>query len=265
MTRRNAFLDRLRAGELTLVLGIRSSRTTEIVRIAKASGHHAIMVDLEHCTMPLDTAAQMCGTANDLGLTPFVRVAERDYGSIGRLLDGGAAGIIAPRIETVAEAEAIARACRFPPHGQRSQLAAVPQYGMRPMPARELNPLLDDAAIVQILLETPLGIANADAIAALDGVDILSIGANDLSAELGAAGKFDDPRMREAVATAASACNRHGKLLMLGGIGDLSLVADLVPLGIAPLQLTGTDTDMLFSAAEARARRFVDWHATLPR
>jgi 2-keto-3-deoxy-L-rhamnonate aldolase RhmA len=263
MSRRNAFLERLRADELTLVLGIRSSRTTEIVRIAKASGHHAIMVDLEHCTITLDTAAQLCGAANDLGLTPFVRIPERDYGSIGRLLDGGAAGIIAPRIETVAEAEAVARACRFPPHGQRSQLAAVPQYGMRPMPARELNPLLDEATIVQILLETPDGIANADAIAALDGVDILSIGANDFSAELGAAGKFDDPRLREAVTVVAAACRRHGKLLMLGGIGDLSLVADLIPLGIAPLQLTGTDTDMLFSAAEARARRFVDWHAGL--
>ncbi|MDT7654879.1 MAG: hypothetical protein QOI36_6285, partial [Pseudonocardiales bacterium] len=52
----------------------------------------------------------------------------------------------------------------------------VPQLGMRPVPARQLNPALDDAVVVQILLETPTGIANAAAIAALDGVDMLGIG-----------------------------------------------------------------------------------------
>ena len=96
----NAFLDRLRRGELTLMLGIRSSRTTDVVRIAASTGYAAIMVDLEHSVIPLDTAAQLCATAADLGMTPFVRLPEREYGAIGRLLDCGAQGVIAPRIET---------------------------------------------------------------------------------------------------------------------------------------------------------------------
>src|SRR5258706_12002834 len=100
----NAFLDRLRGDELALMLAIRSSRTADVVRIAHATGYRAIMVDLEHSTMGLDTAAQLCATAGDLGMTPFVRVPEREYGAIGRLLDCGAQGIIAPRIENVAEA-----------------------------------------------------------------------------------------------------------------------------------------------------------------
>jgi hypothetical protein len=69
--------------------------------------------------------------------------------------------------------------------------------------------------------------------------------------------------MREAIAAATDACRRHDKLLMLGGIGDLALVAPLMRLGVAPLMLTGMDTDFLFSAAEARARRFAEWHAAL--
>jgi 2-keto-3-deoxy-L-rhamnonate aldolase RhmA len=89
-SRSNPFLDRLRCGELTLMLAIRSSRTADIVRIARHSGHHAIMVDLEHSAMPLDIAAELCATAFDLGLTPFVRVPEREYGAIGRILDCGA-------------------------------------------------------------------------------------------------------------------------------------------------------------------------------
>jgi len=258
--RNNAFLDRLRHGELTLMIGIRSSRTTEVVRIARETGHHAIMVDLEHSAMPLSVAAEMCATANDLGMAAFVRIPERDYGIIGRLLDGGATGIIAPRIETVEQAASVARACRFPPQGQRSQLAMVPQLGMRPTPAKDLNPRLDDATIVHILIETPEGIANADAIAALPGTDIIAIGANDLCAELGMPGVFGDHRLKECVAKAAAACRRHGKLLMLGGVGDLAILRELMQLGVSPLQLTGTDTDMIFGAAEDRCRRLIAWH-----
>jgi 2-keto-3-deoxy-L-rhamnonate aldolase RhmA len=261
----NAFLDRLRAGELTLMLGIRSSRNTDIVRIAHATGHHAIMVDLEHATMSLDVAAQLSATAADLGMTPFVRVPEREYGSIGRLLDCGAQGIIAPRIETVAEAELVSRACRFPPRGQRSQLAMVPRLNMRPTPARELNPLLDQETIVQTLLETPKGIANANAIAALDGVDIVAIGANDLTAELGIPGQYNDPQVHTAVETVAQACKAHNKLLMLGGISDLKVLDSLIPLGVCPLLLSGVDTDLLFNGAEARADKFVTWWQQSPR
>jgi 2-keto-3-deoxy-L-rhamnonate aldolase RhmA len=258
----NRFLDRLRAGELTLMAGVRSGRTADVVRVAQATGHDAIMIDLEHSVMPLDVAAQLCATAADLGLTPFVRVPEREYGDIGRLLNGGAHGIVAPRIETVAEAELVSRACRFPPRGQRSQLAMVPQLGMRPTPARTLNAALDDATIVQILLETPKGIANADAIAQLDGVDMLAIGANDLTAELGVPGQFDHPGLREAVETVAEACRRHGKLLMLGGVTDLAILDELVPLGVCPLQLTGMDTDLLYAGAEARVAKFSGWWHT---
>ena len=217
------------------------------------------MIDLEHSTMPLDIAAQLCAVAHDLGLFAFVRVPERDYGSIGRLLDGGAIGITAPRIQTVDEARTVVEACRFPPRGRRSQVSTVPQLGFRPMRAGELGPLLDEATIVQVMLETPAAVAAADAVAALDGLDMIILGANDFLAELGCLGRYDDPRLREAVTSIAAACNRHGKLLMVGGVSDASLVSDFRRLGAAPVQITGFDTDFLFAASEARVvqiRRF---------
>jgi 2-keto-3-deoxy-L-rhamnonate aldolase RhmA len=94
---------------------------------------------------------------------------------------------------------------------------------MRPTPAAVLNPTLDAATVVPILLETPLGISNAEVIAAIDGVDLLALGANDLTAELGIAGQHDHPLVRKAVATVAKACANHGKLFMLGGISDPAL------------------------------------------
>jgi 2-keto-3-deoxy-L-rhamnonate aldolase RhmA len=259
----NRFLARLRAGELTLMLGVRGSRGTEVVRVAAATGHHAILIDLEHSTMSLDDAARMCATAGDLGLTALVRLPEREYGAIGRLLDGGACGLVAPRIETASEARSIARACRFPPRGQRSQVGTVPALGLRPTRAGVLNPLVDDATIVQILLETPAGIANADAIAKVDGVDMLAVGVNDLTAELGVPGEYADPRVSEAIATVAAACRRNDKLLMVGGVADLATLASFAALGVCPLVLTGMDTDLLFAEAEARASRFAAWHDAL--
>ncbi|HEY1818682.1 MAG TPA: aldolase/citrate lyase family protein [Trebonia sp.] len=253
----NAFLDRLRGGEQLLMLAIRSSRTADMVRVARSTGHHAVMIDLEHSSMPLDVAASLAATAGDLGLFPFVRVPEREYGAIGRLLDCGAQGIIAPRVETAAQAATVARACRFAPRGQRSQLATVPLLGMRPTPAAELNPALDDATVLQILVETPAGVACADQIAAVDGVDMLAFGANDFTAEIGAPGQYGDPRVSAAIAALAGACRRSGKLLMVGGIGDPARLRELDPLGVCPLRLTGTDTDMLYAGAAARAERFL--------
>jgi 2-keto-3-deoxy-L-rhamnonate aldolase RhmA len=237
----NAFLDRLRGGEPTLMLAIRSSRTADVVRIAKSTGYHAIMVDLEHSTVSLDVAASLCGCADDLGLFAFVRVREREYGALGPLLDCGARGIIAPRVETAAEAATVARACRFAPRGQRSQIAMA----------------LDDSTVVQILIETPAGVTNADEIAAVDGVDMLAFGANDFTAELGVPGQYGDPRVTEAIAALGTACARHDKPLMVGGIPDPALLRDLDFLGVCSLRLTGTDTDMLYAGAAARAERFL--------
>ncbi|HEX4087229.1 MAG TPA: aldolase/citrate lyase family protein [Trebonia sp.] len=253
----NAFLDRLRGADPVLMLAVRSSRTADVIRIATSTGHHAVMIDLEHSTMSLDVAAGLCATAADLGLFPFVRVRERDYGALGPLLDGGAQGVIAPRVETVAEATAVARACRFAPRGQRSQLATVPQFGLRPTPAATLNPALDDATVVQILIETPAGVARADEIAAVAGVDMLGFGANDFTAELGVPGQYADPRVTDAVTALAVAARRHDKPLMVGGIADPALLRDLDALGVCPLRLTGTDTDMLYAGAAARAERFL--------
>lgn len=258
--RRNAFLERLRGGEATFMLVVRGSRTADVARIARSTGHHALLLDLEHSTMSIDVAAQISAAAGDLGLTPLVRLPERDYGSAGRLLDAGAQGIVAARVETADDARTIARACRFPPAGQRSQLASVPQLGMRPTPARVLNPVLDAGTVVQILVETPAALDQVDDIAAVEGVDMIAIGANDLTAELGIAGQYDSPLLRDAVSRAAGACTRHGVLLMLGGVGDLGIVGPLLDLGVCPLFVTGTDTDLLYSAAAARVGALETWH-----
>ena len=140
------------------MLGIRAARTTDIVRIAHETGHHAILVDLEHSTMGLDVAAALCATAGDLGLTALVRVPEREYGDIGRLLDCGAHGIVAPRIETADEAHD-RRPC-LPLPSSRSALPGLQRASPRHAPdsGGGAEPGARRTTVVQVLIETPTGV-----------------------------------------------------------------------------------------------------------
>jgi 2-keto-3-deoxy-L-rhamnonate aldolase RhmA len=120
------------------------------------------------------------------------------------------------------------------------------------MPAPQFNQTLNQATVVKILLESPVGIANAAAIAALPGVDIVGIGTNDLAAEMGVPGQFRHADVRKAHETAISACRRAGKPLAIGGIPDIEYASQLIRLGAAPFLFTGIDTDLLFGAARDR-------------
>jgi 2-keto-3-deoxy-L-rhamnonate aldolase RhmA len=104
------------------------------------------------------------------------------------------------------------------------------------------------------MLETPEGIANADAIAAVEGVDVLLIGSNDLCTELGIPGQIRHPKLREAFEKTAAACKKHGKTLGVGGIrGDLELQTELFRMG-GNLIIAGSDVTYLTAAARADAK-----------
>src|ERR1700736_3188271 len=146
-------VQKLARGEPLLSLGIRNARTPEIVRIAKTTGYGIVWIDLEHSSISIDCAVQISATAADLGLEAWVRVPEREYGVIGRLLDGGVTGIVAPRVETAEEAQQIVAACRFPPFGHRSAIATLAHLDFQRMPAAQFNRELNQATLVKILLE----------------------------------------------------------------------------------------------------------------
>ncbi len=240
-------VERLARGEPLLSLGIRNARTAEIVRIASTAGFGIVWIDLEHSSISIDCAVQISATAADLGLEAWVRVPEREYGVIGRLLDGGVTGIVAPRVETAEEAQQIVNAARFPPRGYRSQIALLPQTGYRKLPAAEL---------MHILLESAKGIDNAGAIAAIDGVDILHVGMNDLSVDLGHIGNLRHPEVLLACKRVITAARGHGKLAVAGGSSDPQLCLELLNCGAAPIIFAAIDTDVLSVGLNQRAQEW---------
>ena len=121
--------------------------------------------------------------------------------------------------------------------------------GYRPTPLGEVNAQGNAATLLIPMLETPEGIANAAAIAAVPGIDVLLIGSNDLCTAMGIPGDLKNPKLRAAYEVTAKACEMNGKHLGVGGIrSDVEHVAELVKLG-ARFVITASDVQYLMKSA----------------
>lgn len=129
---KNRLLDQMERGELSLGVVIRMARNIEIARMMRACGMDWLFLDLEHNSMSIDTAAQICVAALDADITPLVRVPKMELTLASRALDNGAQGIVMPHVDTAQEAQAIVPALRFAPLEHRSFTGSVPICGTHP-------------------------------------------------------------------------------------------------------------------------------------
>lgn len=242
----------LEAGKLALGFGLRQSRTVDVAKIAKTCGYDWLFIDLEHSSMDLDMASQICVAALDAGVTPLVRVSGHEHFHAARILDNGAMGVVVPHVDTVEEARAAVDHVKFPPLGHRSMTGGLPQLDFVNLGVAEQPKVMNQQSMVVIMLETPTAIENADAIAAVEGVDVLLIGSNDLAAEMGIPGQFDHVKIDEAYEKTIAAANKHGKYTGLGGIYDEELVTKFVKKGVR-FVLGGADLGFMMAAASARS------------
>ncbi|HUI14094.1 MAG TPA: aldolase/citrate lyase family protein [Xanthobacteraceae bacterium] len=253
---RNHVKDKLARGEVVSSMTVRLVRGIEIARIAKTAGFDSLYVDMEHSSFSFDTTGQICMAAMDAGVTPLVRVP--GIAAVQRVLDGGALGIIAPHVRSANEAKEYVRASKFPPLGERSAAGPLPHLQYRTFPAAEADAALNAATLLMVQFESDEAIARADEIAAVDGVDMVMIGSNDLLADWGLAGQFEHARLREAYAKTIAACRKHGKHVGVGGLASRpDLAANFVRMG-ARYVSTGTDLGFLLAACTAKAKEVRD-------
>jgi 2-keto-3-deoxy-L-rhamnonate aldolase RhmA len=248
----NKVKERLAAGQLALGLGLRQARTVDIGRILAACGYDWAFIDMEHNTMGIDTAAQIAVACHDAGVTPIVRVPGYEHYLATRLLDAGAMGIVFPHVDSAEHARTLVDNCKYPPMGHRSLGGPMAQLGFRPYPRSESSAIVNKETMLIMMLETPQGIEQAEAIAAVPGVDVLLIGTNDLTLEMGISGKYDDPRVVRAYATVIAACKKHGKHAGMGGIYDHPTMQKYIGMG-ARFILSGSDVTFLMDGALARS------------
>jgi 2-keto-3-deoxy-L-rhamnonate aldolase RhmA len=207
---------------------------------------------MEHSTMDVDIATEICVAAIDAGITPLVRVPGHEPFHIARVLDGGAMGVIVPHINTVEQARRVVDTCKYPPIGHRSIASTLPQLEYQPILSQEAIDKLNDNLLVIVMLETPEAIENAEAIAAIDGIDVLHIGTNDLLAEMGLAGQFTHQKVVEAYEKTIAATRKYGKHTGMGGISADDQVRKFIQMGVR--FVTGAlEVSLLMQAAKRRA------------
>jgi 4-hydroxy-2-oxoheptanedioate aldolase len=252
---RNNVKEKLARDEVVASMTVRLVRGIEIARIAKTAGFDSLYVDVEHGSFSLETAGQICIAALEIGIAPFVRVPTTRPEHVSRALDAGALGVIAPHIRSAAEARAVVAGAKFPPLGDRSTGGGLPHLQYRSFPAAEANAAMNDATMVVVQFETADAVERAGEIAAVEGVDMVLIGTNDLLADMGLPGQYEHERVRDAYARTLAACREHGKHVGVGGLANRpKLAAEFVKMG-ARYVSTGTDLAFLLAAATERAKQ----------
>jgi 2-keto-3-deoxy-L-rhamnonate aldolase RhmA len=255
---RNNVKDKLKRDEVVSSMTVRLVRGTEIARIAATAGFDTLYVDLEHSSFSLETCSQVCMAALEAGVAPFVRVPANTPDYIARVLEGGALGVIAPHVHSAADAKAVVHAAKFAPLGERSNASGLPHLHFRSFPAPEAYAALNDATMIIVQFESAAALEKAEAIVAVDGIDMVLIGLNDLLADWGLPGQYDHTRVREVYGKTIALCRKHGKHCGVGGLSTRpDLVAEFVKMG-ARYVSTGTDLAFLLSACTTRAKQVQD-------
>ena len=248
----NPVKEKLARGEVVASMTVRLVSGIEIVSIAKAAGFDSLYIDLEHSSLTLQATSQISIMALEAGIPALVRVPANTPEYISRVLDGGALGVIAPGVRSAEEARAVVAAARYAPAGSRGLVAGLPHFGFRSIPAAEALPALNEATLVMVQCESAASLDATEEIVAIDGIDMVMIGSNDLLADLGLAGQYDHPRLAQAYERVIGACRRRGKHVGVGGLATRpDLVARFVQLGA---RYVSTGTDLAFLAAECARR-----------
>lgn len=255
LTVRNRVREKLSRDELVVTMSIRLVRGIEIATILASGGFDVARIDLEHNSFSLETASQICLASLNVGITPIVRVPTLSPELVTRVLDGGALGIVAPHVQTAADARRAVECAKYPPFGHRSIATSLPHFGYKSYPQAQTQDAMNAATLVVALVESGEGIKNVDEIAAVEGVDIVSIGTGDLCTDLGIPGQLDHKLVDDAYVRTLAACRKHGKHCGMGSMGPREdLMAKYLKAGVRYLNLTN-DLSLLLSAATESSRK----------
>ncbi len=241
-----SFRDRVLGGEtlLGLFLDLNSPTSAEL---CAAAGYDWLLVDLEHGAT---TEADLLGMLHAVevgGSTPIVRPQSGERLRIGRALDAGARGIMVPRLDSAEEAREAVTFLRYPPDGIRGVATRVRGAGLGTVAHPDVH-RLNQRVVGIVQIESTGGLADADMIAAIDGVDVLFVGPADLSHSLRIPGQFQHADYLAALERVVAACRAHGKAAGIL-VYDTSVVPRHLELGFT---FVGIGADAAFVAEGAK-------------
>ncbi len=233
-------------------IGIWSSLSSHIVaEVLAGSGFDWVLLDTEHSPNELPMVQSQLHAMEGGAVAPIVRVPWNDMVMIKRYLDIGAQTLLLPYVQSVEEAKNAVRFTRYPPQGVRGVAGATraTRYGR----IKDYFKRVHDELCLLVQVETRAAMADLDGIAAVEGVDGVFIGPNDLAADMGHLGNWQHPEVWKVMEEAAKRIRKAGKAPgILVGEADGKRCLDMGFLFIA----VGADVGLLARGSEALAAKF---------
>lgn len=225
-----------------------------LYELASIMGFDGIWMDLEHHGYSVETANGLMRAARVGAADIMARPAKGEFMRLGRMLEAGAQGIMYPRCESAAEAREVVSWSKFAPLGRRGFDGGNPDmpYCMAPM-AEYLRQANEETFLV-IQIEDDGALDQVEAIAAVEGVDVLFFGPSDYSVLAGIPGQFDHPRIQAAIERIAAAARNAGKHWGMP-CASPERAQQLMALG-ARFLCHGADIIMVKNGLEAMQRQF---------
>jgi 2-keto-3-deoxy-L-rhamnonate aldolase RhmA len=140
------------------------------------AGYDYLWIEMQHSPLTFEEVARMIWACRGASAVPFIRVADATESDIQKATDIGAVGIIVPTVDTVEKAQAAVKWSKYPPEGRRSQ--GNGQYGA--LWGGDYRQIANDNMVVVIMIETPVGVENAEKIASVPGIDVIFAASTDL-------------------------------------------------------------------------------------
>jgi len=216
------------------------------VEIAAQTGFDWLLLDCEHGSGYLGELRAQLLAASPSSAAPIVRLPSMDADLVKFAMDGGAAGIMFPYVANADEAARAVHYMKYPPMGARgvAQVIRATEYGLH---WRSYLSEANDKSLLVVQIETPEAAAQADAIAAVTGVDVLFVGPMDLSVNSGHPGDFTQSGFIDHLKHVIAACQRHGKTA--GILSRPELVRSHVEMGFRFMAL-GSDAGAVMNGMQ---------------
>ena len=181
-----------------------------LVRLMQAAGVDYVIVDCEHGYFDFSQVAAIAAVGNGIGFPVVVRVPHISRDCIQKYLDAGVDGILVPMLETEEQARELVCLGKYAPNGARGISTMRPHSNYDPGKLTDYMRKANERVMLFAQIETARGVGNIDKICAVNGLDGVLIGPNDLACDLGHAGDFNTPDMEEAIETVLRAADAHG-------------------------------------------------------
>ena len=159
-----------------------------------------------------------------------------------------------PHVENADIATKLVSYCLYPPKGHRSMTGVLPQLDFKQQPIADVASTINKNMLIVIMLESPEAIDNVDSIAAVNGVDVILIGTNDLCMEMGIPGDYSNPKVKDSYIKVIEACKKYGKTPGMGGVYNEELMSEYIKMGMRFI-LSGSDLSFMMQSASQRSKK----------